>query len=125
MSSAFDWKRFLLSFDGRIGRYDYWMRFYIPYTVIMIILGLLESYGPEQAPFFSFVFLIAASWPSLAVGIKRCHDRNRSGWFLLIGLIPIIGSIWLLIELGFLRGTIGPNRYGPDPVPVMTAPAIL
>ncbi len=73
----------------------------------MIILGLLESSEPGQAPLFSFVFLVAASWPSLAVGVKRSHDRNRSGWFLLIGLIPIIGSIWLLIELGFLRGTIG------------------
>ncbi len=41
--------------------------------------------------------------------------RNRTGWFLLIGLIPLV-SIWLVVELGFLRGTVGPNRFGPDPL---------
>ena len=46
------------------------------------------------------------------VHIKRFHDRDKSGWWVLIGLIPIIGAIWLLIELGFLKGTPGPNRFG-------------
>jgi uncharacterized membrane protein YhaH (DUF805 family) len=55
-------------------------------------------------------------WPSLALYTKRWHDRNKSGWWTLIGLIPIIGGLWLLIELGFLRGTAGPNSYGPDPL---------
>jgi uncharacterized membrane protein YhaH (DUF805 family) len=49
------------------------------------------------------------------VGVKRCHDRNRSGWFLLIGWLPIM-NLWLFIELGFLAGTVGPNRFGlPEP----------
>ncbi|TGR16409.1 DUF805 domain-containing protein, partial [Mesorhizobium sp. M8A.F.Ca.ET.197.01.1.1] len=47
---------------------------------------------------------------------KRWHDRNKSGWWTLIGLIPIIGGIWLLIELGILEGTRGANQYGPDPL---------
>ena len=51
--------------------------------------------------------------PSIIVYIKRFHDRDKSGWWVLIGLIPIIGGIWLLIELGFLKGTPGPNRFGP------------
>lgn len=55
-------------------------------------------------------------WPSLAVYTKRWHDRNKSGWWTLIGLIPVIGGLWLLIELGFLKGTAGPNQYGPDPL---------
>jgi hypothetical protein len=46
------------------------------------------------------------------VYIKRFHDRDKSGWWVLIWLIPIIGAIWLLIELGFLKGTPGPNRFG-------------
>lgn len=116
MDKTFDWKRFLLSFDGRIGRRDYWVRFNLPYIAIVILLGLLESAGSEQAPLLSFIFIVAASWPSLAVGVKRCHDRDRSGWFLLISLIPVVGSIWLLVELGFLRGTVGPNKFGPDPL---------
>jgi hypothetical protein len=51
--------------------------------------------------------------PSIIVYIKRFHDRDKSGWWVLIGLIPIIGAIWLLIVLGFLNGPPGPNRSGP------------
>ncbi|MAD39833.1 MAG: hypothetical protein CMO30_03750 [Tistrella sp.] len=65
---------------------------------------------------FSGLFSLAAIWPSLAIGARRCHDRGRSGWFQLIMLIPLIGWIWLLVEIGFLRGTEGPNRFGPDPL---------
>jgi len=52
----------------------------------------------------------------LAVYTKRWHDRNKSGWWSLILLIPIVGPIWMLVELGFLRGTEGTNNYGPDPI---------
>jgi uncharacterized membrane protein YhaH (DUF805 family) len=55
-------------------------------------------------------------WVGIAAGAKRCHDRDRTGWFQLIVLIPIIGAIWLLIELGFLKGSEGENRFGPDPL---------
>ena len=55
-------------------------------------------------------------WISFAVMVKRCHDRDKTGWFIFIMLVPLIGPIWLLVELGFLRGTTGPNRYGPDPL---------
>jgi uncharacterized membrane protein YhaH (DUF805 family) len=48
--------------------------------------------------------------------IKRSHDRDRSGWFILLFLVPLL-NLWPLIELLFLRGTIGSNRFGPDPVP--------
>ena len=60
-----------------------------------------------------FGFLV---WSGICVGIKRCHDRERSGWFLLVSLIPFIGAIWLTIELYFLRGTVGPNKFGEDPL---------
>ncbi len=51
--------------------------------------------------------------PNLAIAIKRWHDRDKSGWWILIALIPIIGWIWALVETGFLAGTPGPNRFGP------------
>jgi uncharacterized membrane protein YhaH (DUF805 family) len=60
-------------------------------------------------------------WISIVGGAKRCHDRDRSGWFQLIILIPVLGALWLLVELGFLRGTIGANRFGPDPWDLSTA----
>ena len=53
--------------------------------------------------------------PNLAVAAKRWHDRDKSGWWMLIALVPIIGWIWALVETGFLAGTSGPNRFGADP----------
>ena len=55
-------------------------------------------------------------YPWLALYAKRWHDRGKSGWWSLIVLVPILGAIWILVELGFLRGTEGPNQYGPDPL---------
>ncbi len=56
-------------------------------------------------------------YPAIALYAKRWHDRGKSGWWSLIGLIPVIGGLWMLIELGFLKGTGGANQYGADPVP--------
>ncbi len=64
----------------------------------------------------ALVIFVAAVWIGFAVGVKRYHDRGKSGWWVLIVLVPVIGGLWYLIECGFLRGTIGPNAYGPDPV---------
>jgi uncharacterized membrane protein YhaH (DUF805 family) len=61
------------------------------------------------------LFTLAILVPSLAVGVRRLHDSDRSGWWLLIGLIPFVGSIVLLVFM-ILSGTRGPNRFGPDPV---------
>ena len=62
------------------------------------------------------ILVLVFIYPGLAVYTKRWHDRNKSGWWSLIVLVPIVGSIWMLIELGILRGTDGDNRYGPDPL---------
>ena len=62
------------------------------------------------------LFGILVTWISIAVGIKRFHDRNKSGVWILIIFVPLIGSLWYLIECGFLKGTTGPNNYGPDPL---------
>lgn len=62
------------------------------------------------------LIVIASIWPGLAVSIKRWHDRGKSGWWILIALVPLIGGLWALIETGFLPGTPGTNEYGPDPL---------
>jgi uncharacterized membrane protein YhaH (DUF805 family) len=66
--------------------------------------------GAVLALIIVLVLLVASSM----LAIKRFHDRDKSGWFVLISFIPVIGPIWLLIELGFLRGSAGDNRFGPD-----------
>ena len=59
---------------------------------------------------------LAATVPAGVLTIKRLHDRGRSGWFTLVGGIPLVGTLWLLIDLTLLPGTPGPNRFGPDPL---------
>jgi uncharacterized membrane protein YhaH (DUF805 family) len=49
------------------------------------------------------------------MNVRRWHDRNKSGWMVLINLIPIVGGLWSFLELGFLPGTKWVNEYGPDP----------
>ena len=116
-----DFKQFYLSPQGRANRKQFWLWLVLPLTAIGILLAILDvatgKYDPELGiGLFSGIFALVSLIPSLIVYIKRFHDRDKSGWWVLIALIPIIGAIWLLIELGFLKGTPGPNRFGP---PVM------
>jgi uncharacterized membrane protein YhaH (DUF805 family) len=53
-------------------------------------------------------------WTELAVSAKRWHDRDKSGWWALLQFVPVIGTLWTLVENGLLRGTPGPNRFGED-----------
>jgi uncharacterized membrane protein YhaH (DUF805 family) len=116
-----DWKWLLLSIDGRIPRSTYWLKFILPAFVLSIIAGVLDSVlglsNPEGygGPIGGLVAL-ALLWPSIATGVKRLHDRNRSGWFYLIVIIPFIGWLYWLIDMGILKGTTGANRFGPDPL---------
>ncbi|MGL1863170.1 MAG: DUF805 domain-containing protein [Pseudodesulfovibrio sp.] len=105
----------LFGLKGRCTRFDYWVKYGLFHFVFFIVLVLLAEM--EAWEFFRVVNLIMmplSVWVSIAVGIKRCHDRNRTGWFMLLGLIPFL-NLWVFIELCFLDGTYGPNQYGQDP----------
>ena len=112
------------SFEGRISRSTYWLKYIFPYVVITFVLAFVEAFGGmkysdgsgAEFGYLTMIWFFINIWFSLAVGAKRCHDRDRSGWFQAIALIPLIGGIWLLVELGFLKGTAGANRFGSDPV---------
>ena len=117
----------LFSFEGRIGRPTFWLRGVLPILVVYFLVALVTAVaapaagavgagGAEAVIIAGAVMIAVLIWPSLAVGVKRCHDRGRSGWFVLIGLVPIIGAIWLLVDVGFLKGFEGENRFGPDPL---------
>lgn len=100
----------LFSFEGRISRSTYWLKYCLPTNVIYGLALLGDSSGGIAA-----LLIILFLYPTLAVTAKRCHDVNRSGWFMLILLIPIL-NFWPMIELGFIRGTRGNNQYGTDPL---------
>ena len=63
----------------------------------------------------TLIYILLIIFLKLPVTVKRWHDRDKSGWWSLVGSIPFIGQIWSFIELGLLVGTRGPNQYGPDP----------
>ena len=106
------------SFKGRIGRGTWWLL----QLLIAIIIVILEEVDPELFDPDSLkvshylITLLVLAWIYLAVNAKRWHDRNKSAVWILFTLIPIIGQIWTVVELGFLGGTKGHNRFGPDPV---------
>lgn len=72
--------------------------------------GAVHNAGPLMG-----VFWLATLIPSLAVGVRRLHDTDRSGWWLLLAFIPLFGAIILFVFM-VMGGTRGPNRFGPDPV---------
>lgn len=97
------------NFNGRAARSEYWW-FALFSFLISAILSVVDGSGMLPAV-WSLVVLL----PSLAVGARRLHDIDRSGWWLLIMLIPLIGII-VLIWFFVTRGTAGPNRFGADPL---------
>jgi uncharacterized membrane protein YhaH (DUF805 family) len=124
-------QKLLFSFEGRINRAKFWLVLIGISFVELIVVGAtggsaylyadsrvaMESMGP--AGFIPLVVFIPLLWIGLAVHVKRWHDRDKSGWWILINLVPVIGGLWSLIETGFLPGTRGPNRFGPDPLQLL------
>ena len=103
--------RRLFSFEGRINRQTYWIIAVIFFIIYAVLAALMQSKNNGVIALAGIVYL-ALIVPSLATGVKRWHDRDKSGWWVLIALVPVIGAIWSLIELGFLPGTPGNNRFG-------------
>ena len=108
-------KWLLLSFKGRIGRQTYWFAS-LSFMAAFVVSGMLvDVLGEDTGGIVVLLLVILIGYMSIAVAAKRWHDRGKSGWWSLISLTGI-GAIWQLIENGFLRGTQGPNRFGPDPI---------
>jgi len=110
-----NWIWFLFSFKGRINRKPFFM-----YQISLVLLWTFYCLL-LHADFFmkdekSIPFVLITSWPTFAVQAKRWHDRDKSGWWLLINFIPLVGAIWSLIETCFIEGTRGENRFGKDPL---------
>jgi len=140
----------LSTYQGRINRAKYWVAF-LCFLIIGIALGILGfifsmigDIGTYLILIISVVVYIAMMVAGIFVGIKRLHDRNKSGWWLLVfmfapGILSGIGfaiggfiatilslaafgiTVWMFVELGCLRGTVGPNQYGPDPIAGLAA----
>jgi uncharacterized membrane protein YhaH (DUF805 family) len=107
-----------VGFSGRAARSEYW--YWVLFAILVDIATNLIDAGIGSTGHFGVVTIIAGLillLPGIAVSARRLHDRNKSGWFLLLGLIPIVGPIILIIWF-CMRGTPGPNRFGPDPLEI-------
>ena len=100
------------NFNGRARRKEYWM-FVLFNFLILIVVGIVD-FILGTVPLLYLIYCLAMLIPSVAVGIRRLHDVGKSGWWIFISLIPLIGGIWLLVLL-FTDGTPGDNIYGPSP----------
>lgn len=99
-------------FNGRARRQEFWM-FVLFNIIFSMVAGALDaaigSWGAIGGV-YGLVVLI----PGIAVSVRRLHDIGKSGWMLLVGLIPLIGQIWLIV-LFAMEGTLGNNEYGDNP----------
>ena len=97
-----------VDFSGRASRSEYWW-FYLFYIIVAVIAGLID--GLLETQFVGLIVVLAMLLPILAVGVRRLHDIDRSGWWLLIGFVPVIGGIVLLVFA--CLPSKDPNRFGP------------
>lgn len=133
----------LFSFEGRINRGKFWLAV-LAYVIISIVLAFLLII-PVLGWLLAGIGYLGMIVSGIFVAIKRLHDRNKPGWWvaifyvipmilsgasaymtydageqtsmaMLISLISLAISLWAFVELGCLRGTVGPNQYGPDPI---------
>ncbi len=101
------------TFSGRAPRSEYW--YFVLFQVLANMVANMIDYATGSHLVGALTDLVLIL-PSLAVAVRRLHDIDKSGWWLLIGLIPVIG--WLLvIYWACTKGTLGPNRFGPDKLP--------
>ena len=104
-------------FDGRARRTEFWF-FFLFNCIIGLVLSSIEAIvgitSIAGASIFGSLYMLAVFIPYLAVGVRRLHDTGRSGWWMLISFVPIIGSIVLLVF--FVQDSQdGHNQYGPNP----------
>jgi uncharacterized membrane protein YhaH (DUF805 family) len=107
-----------VNFSGRACRSEYW--YWILFIIIAdIVAGIIDYAIGIQV--VTSLFGLATLLPNLAVAIRRLHDLDRTGWWIFIGLIPLVG--WIILIIWYCtRGTAGPNRFGPDPLGGIAAP---
>ncbi|MFO1303569.1 MAG: DUF805 domain-containing protein [Burkholderiales bacterium] len=105
-------------FDGRAQRKEYWL-FVLFNLIIALVLNVIDRMTGTYSPDYGMgalgsIYALAVLLPGIGVTIRRLHDTDRSGWWILLVFIPILGGLVLLVFM-ILDGTPGTNRFGPNP----------
>ena len=122
------------SYQGRISLGRFWFATACQMACILSVLIIVafQLQGDQEAPVGSAQIVwvlvgamtfVAVAYSAICTGIKRFHDLNKPGIWILVQILPVIGFVWYFFETGFLKGTLGENRYGIDPLnlnPLMT-----
>ena len=112
------WQRFA-EFGGRSRRMEYWMYTLFYFAIFLALFGgffglaHLQGMVGALCIFLCIAYAIVAFVPGLACAVRRLHDTGKSGWWILLGFVPVADIVLLVFLL--LDGTPGANRYGPDP----------
>jgi uncharacterized membrane protein YhaH (DUF805 family) len=110
--------RIFLDPRGRIGRRTFWLHGVLALGGLSLFARALLDIAHLRPPQSEAIVDLLLLWPAIAISAKRWHDRDRSAWWVLVALVPVVGWLWMLVDNGFLRGTPGPNRFGPpEPAP--------
>ncbi|MFZ3493318.1 DUF805 domain-containing protein [Streptomyces sp. 5.8] len=99
-------------FNGRARRQEYWM--YILFYAALVIVALIIDFAVSTYPLFYLLVVLGLFLPTLGVGVRRLHDQDKSGWWVLVGIIPFVGWIWAIVLMA-TEGNPNPNQYGPSP----------
>ncbi|MTH45771.1 DUF805 domain-containing protein [Intestinirhabdus alba] len=100
-------------FSGRARRQEYWM-FTLINCIVAAVLNVIQGIIGLEFPYITIIYVLATLVPAIAVGVRRLHDTDRSGFMMFLHFIPLVGSIILLVFF-CKAGTEGENKYGPDP----------
>ncbi len=100
-------------FNGRSRRLEYWM-FTLISGLIVAGLSVADARMGNYPPFLSAIYGLAVLIPAISVTVRRLHDTDRSGWWLLISLVPLLGQLVLLVFM-LIGGKRERNQFGPDP----------
>ena len=111
-----DWGHLFWEFNGRINRGKWWLVLVVTSFFVTVAWSIVIWRTTVWWFVLATVVTLFAIWPTLAAHVKRFHDRDKPGVWVLVGFIPVIGGLWLLVELGFLEGSRGENNYGLDPL---------
>lgn len=118
------WKKYAV-FEGRTARKPFWMfalwNFIVEVVLFIVFAAIMASTKSHAAIVIFWVYGLAVLLPGLGLSVRRLHDTNRTGWWLLIDVVPLVGPIVLLVFF-VMDSTPGDNKYGPNPKGV-SAPA--
>lgn len=114
---------FVFDVFGRTRRRDFWLFLVCLFCLYSAMLGAAAGQGPAPVAVLvhwvtndvGFLLLGLLQIVTVIVAIRRCHDRGLSGWWLFALLVPVLGWLWLFVELGLKPGEREANRYGPSP----------